>query len=385
MSLASCSYQTTYVKGNESFTVSLIGNDGDPFQSYQGSPSSPTAGSLIPDWSGTNAKPLLRTVLMDSDPTVQKADLRGMISDANTKWLVDDVELVFDNNDLSLANTTLGIAAGLFKKINVKPDPGNASAPFGGLEIQDNLVAAFSGRSITVQVQLALIIDSKPVTLAANSVIKFSKRGEGDNLAHIYCASTESMVLDDPSASVTLLVNCWKAGAQLASTAFTRKWFILENGAWAQKGSADTLTLTADDIPTFADVKCECWSKDATPVLIASDIQTVCDQNDPLHVIPNPTPADGKIRQGDGNAGVSFDPVLVDDEGNQPYATNTLRYLFTVLNSSGMVLNSSSNAFGMAASTTQFAQSPSTKFSVPRTVFEAEGEGPLVNITCIQI
>lgn len=383
MSLASCSYQTTFVKDNQNFTVSILANNGDIFQSYQGSAASPNAGSIIPDWSGTNTKPFFRTVLMDSDPNVQQSELTAMISDANTKWLIDDVELVFDNNNLSLANASLGIAAGLFKKITVAQ--AMADAPFGGLQIQDNLVTAFAGRSVTVQVNLALAVDSRPVTLAGHSYIKFSKRGDADNLAHIYCANNESMVLDSETDSVTLLVNCWKAGAQLSSSAFSRKWFILENGAWVQKGSADTLTLTTPDIPTFADVKCECWSKDTTPVLIASDIQTVADQTDPLHVIPNPTPADGKIRSGDSNTGVSFDPVLVDDEGNQPVSTASLRYLFTVLNSSGMVLNSSSNAFGMPASTTQFAQSPATKFAVPRAVFEAEGEGPLVNISCISI
>lgn len=382
-SLASYSYQCTYVKENQCFTPSLIGNNGDIFQSYRGSAAAPQSGSIIPDWSGSNNKPLLRISIMDSDPNVEQSDIKAMISDANTKYFIDGTELLFGNDSLSLKNTALGIDAGLFKKITVASN--TAAAPFGGLEIEDNLIVPFSGRNIEVSAAIALAVDGNAVSLQAHAPIRFAKRGAGDNLAYIYCDSSQSMVLDEDHLTVTLKARCWRSGEELASTEFTRKWFLLEGGEWVQKSTSDTYTLDRDAVPTFADVRVECWSKDATPALIATDTQTVADQSDSLIVVPNPSPSDGKIRQSDSNTGVTFDPVLTDIDGNAPASSSSLRYLFTVMNSTGMILNSASNAFDMASSTTQFAQSPATKFKVPREVFEAEGEGPLVNITCIKI
>lgn len=387
-SLASCSYQCVYIRDGQTFTLSLIGNNGDIMQTYAGPASAPQAGSIIPDWSGSD-KPFWRVSLMESDPNITAAQLAALISDNNTKWYVDGDEILFGNDGLSLKGTAAGTfkgRAGIFRKLSAAAGSNHlADAPYGGLQVRDNLVADFAGVSATITCVLALTVDSQPVFLQDNAPLRFARRGDGDNLAHIYCDASQSMVLDADHSSVTLKARCWQAGAELASANFSRKWFLLEAGAWVQKSTADTYNVTRDDIPTFGDIKVECWTKDATPKLIASDVQTVADQTDGLIVIPNPTPADGKIRQGDSNTGVTFNPVLTDVDGNTPFGSASLRYLFTVMNSAGMILNPASNAFGMAASTTQFTQNPATKFAVPRAVFENEGEGPLVNITCVKV
>lgn len=309
MSLASTSFQCVYIDEDRSFTISLIGSNGDLMQSYQGSAASPVAGSILPDWSGTD-KPFWKTVLMESDPNVTDATLAGYISDANTKWYVDDKEILFGNDGLSLKGTAAGTfqgTAGIFRKLTAAAGTNHrADAPFGGLEVRTNLVKEFSGNPATIKCRLAMTVDGRVVEQQASSPLRFVKRGEGDNLAYIYCDASDSMVLDTDNPSVVLKARCFKGSAELASANFTRKWYLLENGAWVLKATTDTYTVTRDDIATFGDVKVECYSKDTTPVLIASDIQTVADQADGLIVIPNPTPADGKIRQGDSNTGVEF-------------------------------------------------------------------------------
>ncbi|MDE7190176.1 MAG: hypothetical protein K2N96_08555 [Muribaculaceae bacterium] len=358
MSLASCSYQTTWIPNSSSFTVALLGINGDIWQMYEGDPTAPV--NVIPDF--VTDKPVIKTILMESDPEVTQANLAAMISNSETKWYVNDVKLVF--------NATTGISTnfgGAFKLITTASGSNPlASAPYGGLQIIKNLVTALNGQSAVVRNEVALTIGSNVAYVQGSTGIKMIKRTGSNSVADIYCDSSDSFVLTSDHNSVVCKVRCWQGDQQLADNKFTRKWSLLENGAWIQKATTNTFTVNRDMIATFGDVKVECFDTSGKP--IASDIQTGADETDPYVVMPNPTPADGVLRASGGPDKIKFEPKLLDLDGVEKTG---VKFLFTELDSAGNILNNDTTT-------------KKTSHEIPIQTFINLNEGPLVNITAVE-
>lgn len=125
---ASASYQCVYIQDAGTFTIALMGAEGDIVQMYRGSALNPDA--VIPSWSALDeaSRPVLKVILMSSDTSHTDQMLSDMVNNAATVWYVNDEALTFTNAGLS----TGGSYNGLFKKIGAGED---AKYPFGGLRV----------------------------------------------------------------------------------------------------------------------------------------------------------------------------------------------------------------------------------------------------------
>ncbi len=365
MSYASASYQCTYIADDATYTIALLGGTGDIFQMYKGSALNPD--SVIPQWNGLSVadRPVIKVVLMTSDSAKTQQALADMVNNAATEWYVNDELLQFTNAGLS----TGGSWNGLFSKIGAGDE---ASYPFGGLRINGNLVTAAGGLPIVIKCVLGIEVGGAIVGVHAPYPIRILQVSGESAMADIYCGASQSFALDEDNTSVTAQVRCWKDGVLLATTDYTVIWYLLENGTWVEKSRDTTFTVTRDDIATFGEIKAECYTKGTTgspATLIASDRQTVSDSSDPFIIYPNPSPADGKIRQTGGPDKVTFTPKLKRVSGEEVSAG--IGFLFAVLSPAGVLLNTDS--------TTTFST-----YDVPKSTFDNLGAGPVVNITAVQ-
>lgn len=377
MSLSSCSYQCGFIEEDRMFTVSMLAVGGDLFQRYTGTPTAP--GAITPNWAGTalGAGPVLRNIVMESDPDITQADLAKAVVDDETTYYIDGNKLTFNASGISQATSATDPTAvynGLFRKLKANstgasvPVPTLASAPLGGLEIRDNLVTATQGQTVNVTVILAISTGTKGIRKQGGTRIRMVKSNGATNFAHIYCQN-DSFVLDEDNNSVVCRVRCWEGDAEVATS--YKKWYMLEGGQWVQKATTDTFEVDRSMVASFADVKVECYSDSARTKLIASDVQTVCDSSDALIISPNPSPADGNFYQ-NGTVDITFSPKLTDMDGKE--VTQAHKFIYTVMDSAGNIVQSvtAANAIPKGGS-----------FKVSRDVANNMGEGPIVNIEAI--
>lgn len=363
MSLASASYQVIYISDGVTYTVFLQGARGDIYQRYSGSASAPS--SVDPAWTGITTvadKPLLKVVLMSSDPDDTDTALADRVNDSVTEWYANDDKLTFDNSGVSIG----GDWAGVFRL--VKASDNDAEAPFGGLRMNKDIVAASGGVPVNIRVKLGVNnVNKVSFGGAAYAIRVLPILGEGA-LADIYCDASQSMTLSSANRTVTLKARCWRGGAMLADSAFTRKWYLMEGGQWVLKATTDNFTVSRDDINTFGEVKVECYSADSGQ-LIASDTQTVADISDPYVIHPNPSPADGRIYQNATlNGSVTLTPVLKRTSGETISGT---QFLFAVLDPAGTIQNTDNTT-------------PKTSYIITRAMAENMNASPLVNITAVK-
>lgn len=378
MSLASCSYQCGFIGEDQTFTVAMLGANGDLFQRFSGTANAP--GAITPNWSGTalGAGPILRNILMESDPDITQADLAKVVVDSETSYYVDGKRIIFDGNGISTnLEGVAGAYAGCFRLLKANatgaavPSPTLAAAPFGGLEIRNNLVTASGGKTINVAVKLGINTGSNGIHKQGSTNIRMIQSNGATNFANIFCDASDSFVLDEGNNEVVCKAQCWEGDIQVGT--FFRKWYMLEGGNWVQKATTDTYTVNRAMVNTFADIKVECYSDSACTKLIASDVQTINDSSDSLIVVPGPNPPDGNFLQG-GTTGVTFSPKLTNKDGT-PY-TNAHTFVYTVMDSVGNKLQGNTDASGNV--TTPIAAGGS--FTVPASVANGIGEGPVVNI-----
>lgn len=375
MSLASCTYQCGWIGDDATFTVSLIAPKGDLFQRYTGD----LLGAITctPNWDGTalGAGPVLRVILMESDPTITQATLAKAVVDDETTYYIDGLRLEFDSSGISVNSTSGGATGytGCFRKLKANstgastPVPTLSSAPFGGLEIRKNLVGPAQGHSINVTVKLGINTGTKGVHQQGSTTIRILQSNGTTNFAHIYCEN-DSFVLDEDNTDVVCKVKCWRGDSEV--TTFYRKWYMLESGAWVQKATTDTFTVDRDMVATFADIKVECYADAARTELIASDVQTINDSSDAYIVSAGPQPADGTFYQG-GTTDIKFYPKLTDIDGNP--VSEAHKFNFSVMDSVGNIVLSSHD-------TGQQAVQPGGFFTVTAAIANNMGEGPIVHI-----
>lgn len=376
MSLASCSYQCGWIADDVTFTVSMIGNNGDLFQRYTGSAVNPD--TITPNWDGTalGAGPVIRNILMESDPTITQATLAAAVVDSETTYYIDGLKLEFNTSGISIDSTSGGATgyAGCFRKLLANkngtgtPVPTLSSAPFGGLEIRKNLVTPTNGKTINVSVKLGIDAGSKGLHKQGSTRIRMIQSNGATNFAHIYCTG-DSFVLDEDHDSVTCKVRCWEGDTEV--TTFYRKWYMLEGGQWVQKSTANDFVVDRSMVATFADIKVECYSDSACTKKIASDVQTVNDSTDAYIISPSPNPPDGTYLQG-GNVDLTFSPKLTNNDGSA--VTEAHKFIYAVMDSVGNIVQSvtAANAIPMGGS-----------FTVAASIANNMGEGPIVNIEAI--
>ena len=142
-SIASVSFQCTYISANEQYMTDLMCRTSDLVQRYSGTASDPVIASDN-DWTVT--KPVLQVLLSSASPGMTEAALKGkMLNPA--LWYVNNVEITFGNDGLSLA--VGNFPAGTFKRINANT---MVDYPYGALQILKNVVTPLGGASGVLKV-----------------------------------------------------------------------------------------------------------------------------------------------------------------------------------------------------------------------------------------
>ena len=373
MSLASCSYQCGWVEDDVTFTVAIMGNKGDLYQRYTGPATNPD--TITPNWDGKalGSGPILRNILMESDPTITQATLAQAVVDSETTYYIDGLKLEFNNSGISIDSTSGGATGyvGCFRKLTAASGSNHlAAAPFGGLEIRKNLVTPTGGKTVNVGVKLAINTGTKGIYKQGSTRIRIVASNGSTNFAHIYCTG-DSFVLDEEHDSVTCKVRCYEGEKE--ATTFYRRWLMMEGGQWVQKSTDNDFTVDRSMVATFADIKVECYSDSARTKLMASDVQTVNDSTDAYIISPNPNPADGTFYQ-NGSVNVTFSPKLTNNDGSAVGEAH--KFTYAVMDSTGNVVQSvtAANAIAQGGS-----------FTVAASIANNMGEGPIVNLSLIKI
>lgn len=365
MSVASALYQCTWLADANTYTIALMGDTGDISQVFSGNASAPNQiNPNIDAISNESEKPVLKTVLMCSDPDV--ANIASLILPSETVWSVNGDKLVFNAEGVST-----GDYAGLFKLI--APDTAaNAKYPCGGLRVLKNLVTASGGIPMTITNVLTIEVGANTAKVQASYTVQIRNVDGQAAICEIYCDASDSFVLDrETNPSVECKVRYWNGdlSKDVTVAAADRKWYLLTDGAWvldtAHVNAAGNLVVDRDMINTFGTVKVEIMS--GTSVM-ASDMQAISDNSDSLILFPNPNPEDGRIAQSDTRTGVIFTPTVRSRETNAEITG--LKYLFTVLSPEGTIIANTSAKV--------------TTYTVTRAMFEAINFGPAVNITAYQ-
>lgn len=364
---ASASYQCVYIQDAGTFTIALMGAEGDIVQMYRGSALNPDA--VIPSWSALDeaSRPVLKVILMSSDTSHTDQMLSDMVNNAATVWYVNDEALTFTNAGLS----TGGSYNGLFKKIGAGED---AKYPFGGLRVNGDVVTASGGVPMVIRCELAIEAANSIAKAQASYPLRVLPMLSSTSVAEIYCAAGQSFALDADNTYVDARVRLWSESGETDASKYTVKWYIMQKGEWVYKTDSAVFRVTRDEVDTFGQIRAECWSKDTTPALIASDMQTLSDSSDPFVIYPNPTPADGRLWQTGGPDEVSFEPKLKRISGEE---VTGVKFLFAVLDPMGTIWNQGSQD-DMPSNKVEC-----TTFAVPKSVFVGMQAGPTVNITAV--
>lgn len=388
MSDSMLTYQCTMIKQLGTVTVMLRGAEGDIYQTYMGSDMT----TVTPDLEATGLtdsdRPVAKTVLMCSNPAVSATDLAGMIMASSYSWYWNGRKIHFGSdgkstglasttNDSILDSTTTAVFAGMFKII--LPADSNPRAPYGGLMICKNYVAAALGTPPVVRAVFQIKPDQQSQTLEtmqADMPLQIIQRQDGTAAAcSIYCDPGQSFNLSETNQSVTAKVKLW-AGADLSDTPIgsdhSVKWYLLDAGGWQLQTTGvvgNTFSIDRDMIAVTGTVKVEILL--GTQVLCA-DTQSITDESDAWEGEANPTPADGVFNYNDpAQTGVTFAPKLKNRKtGNY---TTAFTYSVVVMTPGGVILNNTSLNQGMASNQT---------YTVTKQMFDdCEGDaGPVVII-----
>jgi hypothetical protein len=293
MSTASASREVKYIKRSGTYMVTIAG---DLFQEWVDN-----AGAIkvTPDFSVD--KPILEFVCISSRVALGEVDIK----DAQIRWFMNDTEIEFSNQ------TSTGVYAGLFKKTT---NNGRQA-----LQILANIATAAGYASATIKAIATVISDTVSDQLQATYTIPIGQRSGNTHKVTIAPGDAYNFVITANNSSCILKAMTYYNGVAADSSQLTNlsyKWYKLNGTTWAQQSStSQTLTVSKDDIDTYAEYKVEVYESGATEA-VGSDVQGVMDATDPYIVNPYPTPTSETIEEGSGDS-VTYAPYIMTRGGTK--------------------------------------------------------------------
>lgn len=402
-SIATASFQCTYISDNEQYLTDLMCRTSDLVQRYSGDPASPSIAS-DDDW--TVKKPVLQILLSSASPGMTEATLKAkMLNPA--QWFVNNTEITFGNDGLSLA--VGNFPAGTFKRINANT---MTDYPFGALQIMKNVVTPLGGASGVLKVVFKFTDNSNNIITKEHTHTLGVRQFTADGyVVDVYTDGSAILTMDNQT--VLLHARLFKGPDKVydskTSTSKTLRWYTYDSTAgvddWAEvqaetNASGDTifayggnggkeLTVGRDGVPTYLTVMAAVFDSatetDYKKALMTGTIR-INDQTDSLFIVPNPTPADMTLRAGETTPdGVSYAPKTFDKSSNQE--VSGIKYKFVCTSSAGTILNGTPSSTpgasgGFDSNSNSIADNTEllTTYKVPRAMFEAIGQGPAVQI-----
>ncbi|MBD5583879.1 MAG: hypothetical protein HDQ88_02270 [Clostridia bacterium] len=264
-----------------------------------------------------------------------------------------------------------------------------------------NLVSQCGGVPVVIRNDLGFTtLDDQAMTRTESYVIDI-KRFSGDGCeAEVYTDTT--FVLDGKTTSTLCRCRLWEGAEKVFDTKAgkaaaggkTVRWYLYDDATddWKERTAGvdanGELTITTEDVKTYLQVMAAVFSsadEHDYRKADAHDIQEIFDKTDALMINPNPTPANLTLRRGETDPdGVTLAPTTYDRDTEK--ALTGVKYKFVCYSPSGTILNGTTSQGMGYDSPTHGQQGVAdntellTSYKVPRTMFEALGEGPRVDI-----
>jgi len=310
------------------YMPAIMCNKGDLYQEYLGESSAPS--NISPDFE--TLQPILSFLLTSSRVS------EGIVVPSEIKWYFNGVLLSFTNN---ISTNNFGGTTGHFKFIPYQAGTNN----YYGLQIVKNLVASSSGASCNIKAEATILIGNSSDKIGSTYSIPIT-RGVG-NQKHVTISSGDNKYFAlRTKGSSCILTAVTRMGADEITSGLSYKWYKMDSGVWTLLTSTGkSLTVTEGMVDTTGIFKVEVF-KDYT--LLGIDTQTVMDLSDPYDIMLNPVPEDETIESGTGGT-VVYTPILVR-RGETTKAKDVL-FLFTFMDSSGIILNTSTSGTPSATGT----------------------------------
>lgn len=371
MSDTSVVYQCTYIKSDTSVSYALVPLSGDILQLYaqEGNGYKVASDTNFDTSNGGTAKKIKNVIVMSNGtaPVV-----------ASVTWKIGGMEIQFGANNISTNFSGQTFGANMFKRIPA--DGSDAECPYGGLIIQRNLVEAFNGMNTQIECVTKVERDiSNLTTLYSSLPVRFVKVTGNSTIAEIY-TSDDSFVITSADDTVTCKARLFFGMTLADLKQYRYEWYLFDSAtsSWAHqagKKNAD-LKITEDMVNSYQEVMVAFFpAADTTTTdpakAVAVDLQTIIDEHDPLYIVPNPSPADGTLREDTATAssGVTFTPKVMSTNNGGSDVTSKYEFQFTVMDVVGNILNPSDTS-----------KRYPTSYKVTKAMFDQAGDGPQVQI-----
>jgi hypothetical protein len=288
-----------FSKKSGTYMTSIYSKYGDLWQEYIGDANENA--EITPNWTDyeDSKKPVLEFICMSSRTAVGELS----ILDSQITWYMNDIAITFSGGK------STGTFAGLFEK--------TVSNGRQALKIMKNLVVVAGFSSITIKAVATIIVGNSSDQLQATCPISVSQKSGNSYRVTISSGDDYNFVLTANNSTCKLAAKVYFNGALDETSSYTYKWYKLTGTEWEQitgiASTASTITVSKDDVNTYAEYKVEVYASDGTEPL-GSDTQGVTDVTDPYMVEPCPTPTDETIEEGTSGS-VVYEPKIVNRSG----------------------------------------------------------------------
>lgn len=272
----------------------------------------------------------------------------GALAPARVMWRLGGVLLEFSSDGKST-----GTYAGLFQIDPAKPVE---------LKVIGNMAAMLGGVSSVLHAEAELVTNSLSAsTVSAHMSVDIARASGASHYLSIL--SPDGLIITREGETLTLKAQAWEGLTEITtsnSAGYGVRWekFDAASGTWSiVAASAWSLTVNESDVDSSALYRASLL-KGTDPKVLATDYETVIDNQDPWWIEACPVPADETIVEG-VNTGVTYTPVLmrktVANPDGEAYMQGTKTFDFKLLDTSAgpgnEVVMSGNDALGQTSFT----------------------------------
>ena len=251
----------------------------------------------------------------------------GALSPARVIWRLGGVLLEFGADGKST-----GTYAGIFQIDPSKP---------AELKVIGNLAKALGGVSSVLHAEAELVTNSLSASTVSAHINVDIARASGAS-HYLSIIAPDGLIITREGETLTLKAQAWEGLTEITtsnSAGYSVKWekYDPASGAWTTVAASGwTYTVNEADVDSSALFRAS-LVKGTDPKVLATDYETVTDNQDPWWIEAFPVPADETIVEGT-NTSVVYTPVLmrktVANPDGEPYQQGTQTFDFKLLDTS---------------------------------------------------
>lgn len=304
MDKASYIVEVQYTKQGGTYSAMLVSDYGDIYQQYTSyDPNTKQATGISPSFE-TNP-PTVELAIFSS----KKSGSEIYPSKGSVAWHVANTLLTF--NDEGISTNTFNGETGHFQLI----DADAKAQRRAGLKIIKNVVVASQATPFNIMATATIANGMSSASVSASTNVGIKLASVGASVVNIRATNGGLVSASDPTyASTVLTAEVSAAEGSPITSGFKYQWYANNNETGVMEmltgKTAQMLTVTPSDVNQSRMYKVVVTG--ASGGNVGWDTQLVKDISDPLRIVPNPTPEDEQIIEGDPtHAQVKWKPVVM--------------------------------------------------------------------------